>query len=378
MQNGVERISKACDPCRTRKIRCNGQEPCHHCQKKPSACVYRVRNRIRARKSVQPKDSVPDSHVATPQQPLSSSAILSPRSAIPSPRSAIVREAAKDTQPDSTKDAPQKVYSGVMASHSISGESIGPGGNSQLFYGPSSNFAFLQQLHRSLLFSHGTGRAGDRNVQEGSAGLDMFMNRSIFFGIPSQVDMLLLYQSFSTPLVDVLPLAEAQTYLEYFKAASYHLLPFYTIPELDQLLHQLYGDEPETPGSLQTKGLILSMIANGALQTSRTALAETLFARAKFQMTLFEDTVTVSMIQYSLIAADYQLHMGRPNSAYLHLGNACRQAFAMGLHKEPPQSSVRPDSLEMQRTTMWCLYFHERCVQLRSHPFSFPLQVRMY
>ncbi|KAK6212498.1 hypothetical protein LQW54_005272 [Pestalotiopsis sp. IQ-011] len=114
--------------------------------------------------------------------------------------------------------------------------------------------------------------------------------------------MLLLYQSFSTPLVDVLPLAEAQTYLEYFKAASYHLLPFYTIPELDQLLHQLYGDEPETPGSLQTKGLILSMIANGALQTSRTALAETLFARAKFQMTLFEDTVTTLVVDLSRLA----------------------------------------------------------------------------
>ncbi|ETS82873.1 hypothetical protein PFICI_04749 [Pestalotiopsis fici W106-1] len=354
MNTPVERISKACDPCRTRKIRCNGQEPCGHCQKKPSACVYRLRNRIRARKSTQP-----NAQNAQPQQQQPS-----PATSLPTPivtNEVTEAAAAKDNQPEnSTKDAPQgKVYHGVMASHSISGESVGPAGNSQLFYGPSSNFAFLQQIHRSLLFSHGNGRPGDRAVQEGGPGLDMFMQRSIFFGIPSQVDMLLLYQSFSTPLVDILPPSEAQIYLDHFKAASYHLLPFYTESELDQLLHRLYEDDPETSGALQTKGLILAMIANGVLQTSNTALAETLFARAKFQMTLFEDTVTLTMIQYSLVAADYQLHMGRPNSAYLHLGNASRQAFAMGLHKEPPQSSVRQDSLEMQRTTMWCLYFHE-------------------
>lgn len=44
---GMEKNPKACEPCRRRKVRCNGQTPCNRCDRKPGDCVYRLRTRIR-------------------------------------------------------------------------------------------------------------------------------------------------------------------------------------------------------------------------------------------------------------------------------------------------------------------------------------------
>jgi hypothetical protein len=47
----INMISKACEPCGKRKIKCDGQTVCNGCQKDPSACVYRPKARIRAWRS---------------------------------------------------------------------------------------------------------------------------------------------------------------------------------------------------------------------------------------------------------------------------------------------------------------------------------------
>lgn len=355
MKDKPERVSKACDPCRSRKVKCNGERPCHNCHSHPSACTYRLRNRIRLVK--RGITSTPGRQDAQLPEQFSASPSSPPLQA------GLGEEPEGKRVHGPAKQEEQKPHPGVMASHPVSGTTPGPGSNSQLFYGPSSNFAFLQQLHRSLVFSHKNGQAEDRSVQEGGPLLDMFMQRSIFFGIPSQVDKSSLYLSWSVPLVDILPQSEAQAYLGCFEASTHPLLPFYSISELDQFLDHIYNNQSETPVFCQTRCLILAMLANGALQSGHTSLAETLFSRSRFEMTLCEDAGTLTAIHYSLVAAHYQLHMGRPNSAYLHFGDACRQAFAMGLHVEPPSRSARQESLQMQRTTMWCLYFHDRCVQ---------------
>jgi hypothetical protein len=334
----MERISKACDPCRARKTRCNGEEPCGNCRKKPA-----------------PRS-------ATPGSPITH--VVHQNGSIPlASRPAVVdmnAVSATEREVDSEASAAQrKVYHGVMASHPITAQSTEALDHCQLFYGPSSHFAFIQQVYKDVLLSHPHGQQGDRDVQEGGPGLDMFMQRSIFFGASSRVDPVMLARLAITPIRETLPLSEAQIFLDHFKATSYYLFPFYSTSELDQLLHRLYSDEPETSALLQIRALVLAMLADGALCTDRTEVAETLLARAKQQVVLFDDAVSLVMIQYALIAADYQLHMGRPNSAYIQIGNAVRKAVAMGLHKESPRTDLRQDSTQKQRTTLWCLYFHE-------------------
>lgn len=123
------------------------------------------------------------------------------------------------------------------------------------------------------------------------------------------------------------------------------------------MLHHLYNSDETQPS--QTKALIVAVLALGALATPHTDVAEELMARAKYEAVLFDDTVSLPMIQFSLLMAEYQTSMGRPNLTYLMLGNASRKAFALGLHREAANSLTRSEDAEKCRTTLWCLYFME-------------------
>lgn len=139
-----------------------------------------------------------------------------------------------------------------------------------------------------------------------------------------------------------------------FKAWSASLLPFYTDTELDRMLHHLYSSDETRPS--QVKAITLAVLALGALASPQTDVAELLLARAKYEAVLFDDTVSMHMIQFSILQAEYQMNMGRPNLSYLNLGMACRKAFALGLHREAANSLARSEDVEKCRTTLWCLY----------------------
>ena len=244
-----------------------------------------------------------------------------------------------------------QAHQSVTATHGTERASEG----SQLFYGPSSNFAFLQQVHRSILSRSASYPASNQEVQEGGPGLDMFMQRIFFFGPPSSIAVP------SSP-GQALPvsLEQATVFLKHFKATSRHILPFFADQELDELLQNIYH-EPLTDRHPLTQhhSIVLAILAVGALSTDETSTAEMLFARAKSVAAVYEDVVTLSMIQLSLVLADYQINMGRPNSAYLQLGVACRKAFAMGLHKDAANLLTAASDLSRRRTTLWCLYVQE-------------------
>lgn len=133
-----------------------------------------------------------------------------------------------------------------------------------------------------------------------------------------------------------------------------YIIPFFTEPELDRMLHNLYNSDETRPS--QTKALTLAILARGALATQHTDVAEILLARAKYEAVLFDDTVSLQMIQFSILQAEYQTSMGRPNLTYLNLGTACRKAFALGLHREAANSMTRSEDVEKCLTTLWCLY----------------------
>jgi hypothetical protein len=246
------------------------------------------------------------------------------------------------------------VHQSVTATH---GTDDLPLDSSQLFYGPSSNFAFLQQVHRGIL-SHGSHvQACNGEVQEVGPGLDMFMQKTIFFGPSSRFEN----REDTDTIRSVVSMEQATTFLGHFKASSRSILPFFTDAELDELLHDWLAaaNAPSAGGKSQKHCIFLGILALGALSTDQTNVAELLYARSKASAAMFEEAVTLSMIQHSLVMAEYQINIGRPNSAYLHLGAACRKAFAMGLHKEAANVLARHQDLQKRRATLWCLYFHE-------------------
>lgn len=233
--------------------------------------------------------------------------------------------------------------------------------NSRLFYGPASAFAFQQQVHRGIISSSGPRRKRaqqDPEVQEGGASLDLFLQRSFFFGTASRVDTSSLLRPANSLFPDV-SLEQATVFLGKFKAWTARILPFFTDAELDRMLHDLYsgGSDEQNPGRpSQTKALTLAVLALGALCTPHTNVAEMLLAKAKYEAVLFDDTVSLQMIQFSLLLAEYHTGMGRPNLVYLCVGTACRKAFALGLHREAANCLTRHEDLQKYRTTLWCLY----------------------
>ncbi|PCG98937.1 Transcription factor [Penicillium occitanis (nom. inval.)] len=235
--------------------------------------------------------------------------------------------------------------------------------NSQLFYGPSSNFAFLQQLHRSILLRSQQSHGYSQDFHESGRGLDMFMQRNVFFGVPLRAE------PGNTPLSDIqsqmMPKTLATAFLDNFKTSSLHILPFFNAGALDELLDCLYSTRPDPPLQPHRRVLFLMVLAIGALSSTWTELADILFSQAKQEAITSEDSVTLSAIQFSILVTDYQLNMGRPNSAYLHVGHACRKAFALGLNAASGSALLHEEEeLEERRTTLWCLYFYEQWVAL--------------
>ncbi|RKK09284.1 hypothetical protein BFJ66_g15253 [Fusarium oxysporum f. sp. cepae] len=364
MNRAAGRICRACEPCRHRKIRCNGERPCQHayCQAHVSECRYRAKARIRgslkaiishstgANNLTQSDISSRPETIDLPADVgLAGSPELEPRAPKPRPR---VKSSASPEH---------NVHNSVTATHTAPTATD----SSQLFYGASSNFAFLHQVHRGILQNAPSqDHPRNREVQEGGPSLDMFMQRTLFFGTPSRIDanVTLPYGS----LQDI-PQALARVFLDQFKDVCLFRLPFLTPVKLESLFHGLYRDDNgHDNGTLlpQTKAVFLAVLALGALCTPDTNAAEMLITQAKYHVVMYDDAVTLQMLQFSLLMSVYQLDMGRPNSAYLHLGVACRKAFALGLHKETASTIDREEILGGQRDTIWSLYCHETLTSL--------------
>lgn len=264
--------------------------------------------------------------------------------------------AASAEPPYSTGPSEEAYPSSITAAHHAPRSTD----SSQLFYGPSSNFAFLQEIRRAVLTA----------AQPGvPTGLEALLQRSIFFGIPHRVDPDTIWASEAVQLA--VPVTQAREFLETFKTTSLHRMPFYTRGELDELFDAL-AEEVASPATTvattqvppQTRATFLAVLAIGALGTAHTEAAEALYVRAKRAAVVLDEVVSLQMIWFAILLADYQINLGRPNAAYLHLGTACRKAFSFGLHKEAAAAAARSshrgdDLVRKHHLTIWILYFYE-------------------
>ncbi|KAF4450063.1 hypothetical protein F53441_6768 [Fusarium austroafricanum] len=314
-------ISKACEPCRRRKIKCDGEVICSGCQKKPATCTYRLKPRNRARKKN--KDVQPE---------------------IPNP------EGLPSDEGQSRLESQGGTYISPITALDHT-----PGSQStrQLAYGPTSTFAFLQILYDELI--HGRSHR-EENSSQNTQSLDVFIKRTIFFGLPSKVDAQSI--PFGQKIEDILSKSLAIEYLQAFNTFSSHALPFVDLMRIQALLNELYGAKIASASS-QDRALLLMTLAVGALSTSHTDTAETLLIHSKREIALFDDGATIQMVQISLMMADYQINMGRPNAAYLQVSMACTRALAMGLQSPPEHTSSGTDECQEVLTTLWVLYFYQ-------------------
>ncbi|EWY84331.1 hypothetical protein FOYG_14083 [Fusarium oxysporum NRRL 32931] len=323
-------IPKACEPCRRRKIKCNGQTACNGCQKDPAACIYRVKARTRTRRSI-PKPSTSAERVNSVRSPIEAiESLQSPTAEAEVANSALCYDVA------AVHHSPQHTDS------------------SGLFYGPACSFAFLQHIHRAILSNVASDMAGDSHENN---GLDDFMIRNVFFGIPPRISL----QTIPTRnrMDEIISSPDAVKLLDIFKNFSLHVFPFLTPAGLDGLLSKAYGSTSFTSHSSQDKALLLIILAIGTLSTANTNEAERLFQHAQRQAEVYIDAVTIPMIQFSLLVTDYQLNMGRPSAAYLQISSACRKAYALGLHRFSIPVALTDHGTQDCRATLWTVYSYD-------------------
>ena len=341
MAPGSTKISKACEPCRSRKVKCDGKVPCRQCEQNPLACTYRTKIRVRSAKLFGGRSATPFRPTRHPDAEAAESEAATPRSM--------------------RVDESSLASPGSFAGHenvTATGHTTHSSDNQHVFYGPSSGFAFLRQLYRLVrMRSAGGGRRRHAN-DEGATGLDMFRNRTVFFGAPSRVPA-----QPTRPSPCPIAMSQASTFLGHFVTSSLPFLPFFTPSELESLLVGLYAQDIDAAIREHLRPLLLVILGIGALCVASTEVAEVLCLQARKDAARYEDDVSLPSIQFSLLMTEFMLQIGRPNVAYLHVGKASRKCFAMGLHLADTVNTNYPaEELQGRYITLWSLYFYETYV----------------
>lgn len=273
------RISKACQECRKRKIRCNGLNPCKTCHLRNTACVYRDFVRHRRKKHEYERSQHNDS---------------------PS-RKTSIGDGDEDSldlaqPPGRASSSMQDLPNSVSATHMAS-----PSCQMQLYYGPTSHFSLMQHVYRDLV-ANPTNQPGapSREVEQAGAGLDLFSHRRIFFGAPDAHEGGKGSSAGDTSSM-FLPFELAKLFLCRYLSTLYCLVPFRPRAYLDQCLDQLYSFSPALHPDTLSQSALLLVLAIGSLGTEYYAWGEILFERVKASLTAFDDVVNLQTVQISLL-----------------------------------------------------------------------------
>ncbi|CAK7200544.1 hypothetical protein SEUCBS139899_003241 [Sporothrix eucalyptigena] len=430
MDRSKLRISKACQECRLRKIRCDGGEPCQRCQFRDIPCEYRKKARNRMKKS----DLLGAAGARTSQQSHaghrsddgynshSHSQDNSPRP----PRPPYYASAAlgRHSQRISSADTPTSSPGGrsnSLQNHSVAAtHRASPGVFLQLYYGPSSNFSLLNSIYHRIegrrlaeareakrrkraaaATTNGDGNGNEddneehdeeeeeddddatKDVEEIGPGLDLFNNRRLYFGdLADGSETSLAFGgngTFTDGASMFVDRALAERLLERYLHTFWLILPIWTRDTFRQRLAGFYE-----PSSLLASGdpntiIVLLALALGASMLEEELTAQYLYHMAKRWASALDEMVNVQTVQISLMMSHYASERARPNSSFLQVGTAVRKAVAAGLHKGVGGSSrgntakQSPDAARQMRITVWSLYFWETwlCFSL-GRPSSFP------
>jgi uncharacterized Zn finger protein (UPF0148 family) len=289
-QGAVIRTSKACEECRKRKIRCNGGSPCAVCQRYSTACTYRSKARERRQSRLTTSNTAHEGQSTLP--PLYSPPAR-PQNGDPGPSAREI--SLQDGHVIQPVDS-ENMHSSVSATH-ISSKSY----ELQLHYGSSSNFSLLQRIHQSFtpannLFPDAS--QAHEEVHEGSAGIDRFGYRDLFFGTPEQIGR---NENKPDSGIQFLSLELAHHFLDLFFETYFHLVPSWTRSKLDVYLQQLY-----LPTSAQNlmplnRAILLASLAIGATGSEHLSWAESLYVEARSESQRLEEVVNLQSIHLALL-----------------------------------------------------------------------------
>ncbi|KAE8333769.1 hypothetical protein BDV39DRAFT_188148 [Aspergillus sergii] len=301
---GRLRCRRACDSCKRRKQKCNGEQPCTICvqRHKESECHFSDKPARLLKPSESSKDTMLLSErlVPTPQRQTAMDRLLNSLE----DRSANLEQQVVDDK-DGTAPVPKVA------------RLLRDGQGKFMYIGDSASLSFLQSVRRIVSSSIG---------------------RCEFTEDNSRHSMLEAFQSSSTtqtgPLIPPPSNEEAQRLARQYVLATSPLLDLFDLEEF----HPRLANWIENPtGDEDTVSSIFYLVLAIGAQVSDTnhTLAEKYFISGRqLAFSAFTETPSISTIQSYVLISMYMLGACRRNGAFMNLGIALRAAYAVGIHRK--------------------------------------------
>ncbi|RFN51479.1 hypothetical protein FIE12Z_4215 [Fusarium flagelliforme] len=350
------RISKACQECRAKKIKCNGETPCQNCRMRNLSCVYREKARNRTRK-VKPRTAAYETIMSHDAMESTS---LEPSDEGTVPPTPSADDAASIGPSGSVMDSERSIpHNAVAATHRAS-----PSCFLQLYYGPSSNFALLNSIYHQIAGTSPNDPPSRTGVvEEGGPGLDLFSHRRLFFGdLADNQRPTSLPDDCSAMLINP---ETAHRLLERYLLTYWHGLPVMSKDDYRRRLDALFQppgifdyDQPETI-------IIMLAVGLGASMTGEEAIAEFLFQKTKQGAAKLDEVVNMQVVQIHLLMIKDETNQ-RSITFWSVFFWETWQCFVLGRHSSIPDPGPvipLPKDQKLLRSLITLSRIMDKCVK---------------
>ncbi|KAE8151788.1 hypothetical protein BDV25DRAFT_128494 [Aspergillus avenaceus] len=343
----LDRVTNACEPCKKRKVKCSGRNPCDSCTARHTQCIFKpsekkvIVSESYLRKLQESHAAVQRAHTSTQGSTGSSTQEPSPsspaRHAPPGPTGQeLITNPLVSASSFYLKDRAGRFYEGVC--------------------GPSSTWAFSQRVFIQLKQVLPDFPSPDVPFHIDGSAWELTWNRTSFDDIN---------------VLDGLPsLNDALYLLNVVKFHSYQMLFLYDEDEFLPHLHELYkkGLEKARNDPLWFIQYLLIMalakLLHGTSKGSHSPPGSVFFERA---MSLMPDFIGLNRkpstgMQILYLAGLYLVSVDMKDAAYAYISQAARMCIIEGLYREPPSEIFGVKFADQCRNIWWTAYILERQV----------------
>ncbi|KAL4913804.1 fungal-specific transcription factor domain-containing protein [Aspergillus aurantiobrunneus] len=302
------RCRQACDSCKRRKQKCNGEQPCTICiqRRKEAECHFSDKPARFLRPSNDPKEAM----------------LLSER-LVPTRQRRTAMDHLLNSLEDTSANLEQQVVDDKDGAAPVPkvARLLRDGQGKFMYIGDSASLSFLQSVRRIVSLSIG---------------------RCEFTEDTSRHSMLEAFQSGSNtqsgPLIQPPSNDEAQRVARQYVLATSPLMDLFDLeefyPRLANWIENPTGDE-DTVSSI----FYLVLAIGAQVSDTNQTLAEQYFVSGRqLAFSAFTETPSLYTIQSYVLISMYMLGACRRNGAFMNLGIALRAAYAVGIHRKDANS----------------------------------------
>ncbi|KAK9547883.1 hypothetical protein V6000_009215 [Aspergillus fumigatus] len=296
------RCRRACDSCKRRKQKCNGEQPCTICiqRRKEAECNFSDKP-ARLLKANAPKETMllSEHMVPTPQRQTAMDRLLN-----------ALEDHSADLEQQTTDDKDGTAPVPKVA------RLLRDGQGKFMYIGDSASLSFLQSVRRIVSLSIG---------------------RCEFTEDTSRHSMLEAFQGSSAtqtgPLSAPPSNDEAQRLARQYVLATSPLLDLFDLEEFYQRLANWVGNPTVDEDTVSSIFYLVLAIGVQVSEVNQDLAEQYFVSGRQLAFSAFTETPSIYTIQSYVLISMYMLGACRRNGAFMNLGIALRAAYAVGIHR---------------------------------------------